>query len=305
MKRSIERFLTTHTGSLPRPDDLIRMMFAQEEGVPVNQAALAARIRSAVTEVVRQQAEAGIDVINDGEVSKPSYATYIKDRLRGFGGTSQSLQYQDLLDFPELAKRVFSDPGRSRRRTPACNGPISVGDTQAVQRDVALLASHRCGINRTTRPDAGCSQTCKGGSYDTVHRSRQIVLDIASNGAFAVVGSLAGGSSGDNDSISLIDLTAKPPRVVDTIGVLGPTAEGLKISPDSSVMPSKGEEIGRGLGGGVAVWGHLLWQSCREIRQQFCRRFGAIEEALDMGLRPLQRFFHENALDRPLTQVKG
>ncbi len=65
---------------------------------------------------------------------------------------------------------------------------------------------------------------------------RPIVLDIASNGAFAVVGSLAGGPTGDNDSISLIDLAAKPPRVVDTIGVLGPTAEGLKIAPDSSVV---------------------------------------------------------------------
>jgi DNA-binding beta-propeller fold protein YncE len=65
---------------------------------------------------------------------------------------------------------------------------------------------------------------------------RPIVLDIASSGAFAVVGSLAGGPSGDSDSVSLIDLTAKPPRVVDTIGVLGPTAEGLKISPDGSVV---------------------------------------------------------------------
>jgi DNA-binding beta-propeller fold protein YncE len=65
---------------------------------------------------------------------------------------------------------------------------------------------------------------------------RPIVLDIASNGAFAVVGSLAGATSGDNDSVSLIDLTAKPPRVVDTVGVLGPTAEGLKIAPDSSVV---------------------------------------------------------------------
>jgi DNA-binding beta-propeller fold protein YncE len=65
---------------------------------------------------------------------------------------------------------------------------------------------------------------------------RPIVLDIAKNGAFAVVGSLAGATSGDNDSISLIDLTAKPPRVVDTVGVLGPTAEGLKVAPDSSVV---------------------------------------------------------------------
>jgi DNA-binding beta-propeller fold protein YncE len=65
---------------------------------------------------------------------------------------------------------------------------------------------------------------------------RPVVLDIAGNGAFAVVGSLAGAASGDSDSISLIDLTAKPPRVVDTIGVLGATAEGLKISPDGSVV---------------------------------------------------------------------
>jgi DNA-binding beta-propeller fold protein YncE len=71
---------------------------------------------------------------------------------------------------------------------------------------------------------------------DMVPGQRPIVLDIASNGAYAVVGSLAGGPTGDHDSISLIDLTAKPPRVVDTIGVLGATAEGLKIAPDSSVV---------------------------------------------------------------------
>jgi DNA-binding beta-propeller fold protein YncE len=71
---------------------------------------------------------------------------------------------------------------------------------------------------------------------DMVPGQRPIVMDIASNGAFAVVGSLAGAGSGDHDSVSLIDLTAKPPRVVDTVGVLGSTAEGLKIAPDSSVV---------------------------------------------------------------------
>jgi 5-methyltetrahydropteroyltriglutamate--homocysteine methyltransferase len=139
MKRSADRFLTTHTGSLPRPDDLIRMMFAREEGVPVERAALGARIRSAVAEVVRKQTDVGIAVVNDGELSKPSYATYIKDRLNGFGGTSQSLQYRDLVDFPEMAKRVFGDPGRSRRKTPACTGPISVRDAAAAQADVDNL----------------------------------------------------------------------------------------------------------------------------------------------------------------------
>src|SRR5690349_22708646 len=81
MKRSTDRFLTTHTGSLPRPDDLIRMMYAKEEGVPVEAEALAARVKAAVAEVVQRQVKAGTDLVNDGEMSKPSYATYVKDRL--------------------------------------------------------------------------------------------------------------------------------------------------------------------------------------------------------------------------------
>jgi 5-methyltetrahydropteroyltriglutamate--homocysteine methyltransferase len=139
MKRSVDRILTTHTGSLPRPADLIRMMFAREEGVPVDGPALAARVRSAVAEVVRKQTDAGVAVVNDGELSKPSYATYIKDRLSGFGGTSQALQYRDLVDFPEMAKRVFGDPGRARRKTPACTGPIGLRDRAAAQADVDNL----------------------------------------------------------------------------------------------------------------------------------------------------------------------
>jgi 5-methyltetrahydropteroyltriglutamate--homocysteine methyltransferase len=139
MKRSEHRFLTTHTGSLPRPEDLIRTMYAKEEGVPVDRAALAARIRSAVEESVRKQSEAGVDVVNDGEMSKPSYATYVKDRLNGFGGTGNTFVYQDLAAFPALEKRVFGDPGRSRRKTPACNAPISVRDPEAAADDARNL----------------------------------------------------------------------------------------------------------------------------------------------------------------------
>jgi 5-methyltetrahydropteroyltriglutamate--homocysteine methyltransferase len=145
VRRSIERFLTTHTGSLPRPEDLIRTMFAKEEGVPVDAAALAARIRSAVAEVVRKQTEAGLDVVDDGEMSKPSYATYPKDRLTGFGGASHPLQYRDLVDFPGMARRVFGDPGRARRKTPACTGPITVGDPAAALADAANLRAALAG----------------------------------------------------------------------------------------------------------------------------------------------------------------
>ena len=139
MRRSTERILTTHTGSLPRPDELIRVMFAKEEGVPVDTAALAARIKAAVADVVGRQVAAGLDVIDDGEYSKPSYATYVKDRLSGFGGESHPLTYRDLVDFPGMARRVFGDPGRARRKTPACTGPIAVRDGAAAATDVANL----------------------------------------------------------------------------------------------------------------------------------------------------------------------
>jgi len=139
MRHSIQRFLTTHTGSLPRPDDLIQIMHAKEGDVPVDRTALAARVRAAVAEVVKKQTEAGIDLVSDGEMSKPSYATYIKDRLAGFGGTGNTFVYQDLAQFPRLEKRVFGDPGRSRRRTPACNGPISVREKDAARIDTDNL----------------------------------------------------------------------------------------------------------------------------------------------------------------------
>ena len=149
MIRSTERFLTTHTGSLPRPDDLIRMMYAKEEGVPVDPAALGVRVRSAVAEIVKQQADAGIDLVNDGELSKPSYATYVKDRLAGFGGTGNTFVYQDLDDFPKLRQKVFGDPGRSRRKTPACNAPISVRDPQAAIADVDNLKTAMGAVRAT------------------------------------------------------------------------------------------------------------------------------------------------------------
>ena len=109
MAYGFDRFLTTHTGSLPRPDDLIRAMFAKEEGVPVDGAALAARISEAVSEVIKKQVASGVDLVNDGEMSKPSYATYVKDRLTGFGGTSNTFVYQDLA--------AIGRPGESEYRS--------------------------------------------------------------------------------------------------------------------------------------------------------------------------------------------
>jgi len=136
---SAGRFLTTHVGSLPRQDDLIALMFAREEGLPLDPAAVTARIEAAVDYVVAKQAEAGIDIINDGEQSKPSYATYIKDRLNGFGGSGNSYVFADVEDYPGVKERILSDAGRKHRKTPACNAPITVKDMTAVEADTRTL----------------------------------------------------------------------------------------------------------------------------------------------------------------------
>jgi len=88
---------------------------------------------------VARQAAAGIDIVNDGEQSKPSYATYIKDRLHGFGGAGNSYVFADVEDFPGVKARILGDAGRRHRKTPACNAPISVKDMSAVERDTATL----------------------------------------------------------------------------------------------------------------------------------------------------------------------
>ena len=88
MKRSTERILTTHTGSLPRPPDLLAMLEAVDAGTGPDPAAFEARVRRAVAEVVRQQVDAGVDIVNDGEQGKVGYSTYVRQRLTGFEGQS-------------------------------------------------------------------------------------------------------------------------------------------------------------------------------------------------------------------------
>ncbi len=134
------RIASTHTGSLPRPDDLIQLMWAVGDGIPVDREALEGRIATSITEIVRRQVDAGVSVVNDGEMSKPSYATYVKDRLSGFGGESvQDYHFQDLVDFPRSAQEVLDNPGRRKRSAPACTGPIEVVDPDAARRDMVEL----------------------------------------------------------------------------------------------------------------------------------------------------------------------
>jgi 5-methyltetrahydropteroyltriglutamate--homocysteine methyltransferase len=136
---SHNRFLTTHVGSLPRQEELMYIMFAREDGIPLDQAALEQKVCEAVEQVVARQIQAGVDIINDGEMPKPSYATYVKDRFNGFGGTGNSFKFQDIEDYPSTKSRVFADPGRKHRKTPACNGPVSIRDVEVPRRDTQRL----------------------------------------------------------------------------------------------------------------------------------------------------------------------
>jgi 5-methyltetrahydropteroyltriglutamate--homocysteine methyltransferase len=137
MKRSTDRILTTHTGSLPRPPELAEMLVALDAGQLTDTAALAARTTAAVKEAVEKQRQAGLDVINDGEMGKVGYSTYVKHRLTGFGGESGQVIRGEAKDFPEWNERGRGTAPAMRR--PACDGPIEWKDFAAVERDIADL----------------------------------------------------------------------------------------------------------------------------------------------------------------------
>ncbi len=143
MKRSTDRILTTHTGSLPRPRDLTTMLEALDAGQLADAAAFEARVRGAVAEVVRRQIDAGVDIVNDGEQGKVGYSTYVRHRLTGFGGQSAAAVRADWADFPEAAAR---GERRSTVARPACNGPIEWKDRTAVARDVQTLRAALDGV---------------------------------------------------------------------------------------------------------------------------------------------------------------
>ena len=115
MQRSTERILTTHAGSLPRPDDLRDLLIAKDDGQPYDQARFATRVRSAVCEVVQQQIAAGLDIINDGELSKRSFSTYARERLSGFEERPLSADERPSMisgrDMPEFSEYFASRGG--------------------------------------------------------------------------------------------------------------------------------------------------------------------------------------------------
>ena len=142
-----DRILTTHVGSLPRSAAVTDLVFAAERGDPIDQAQFDAVIGAAVDEVVARQVAAGIDLVSDGEMSKISYATYIKDRISGFDGDSPRTPPADLEDFPDFLARQSKSGGTPTYRRPKCVGPVSPMTLAPLDADLehltAALAHHR------------------------------------------------------------------------------------------------------------------------------------------------------------------
>jgi 5-methyltetrahydropteroyltriglutamate--homocysteine methyltransferase len=136
MQRSTQRILTTHTGSLPRPAQVVELLLAEQNDPGARAAELAQAVRAAVADVVAKQVACGLDVINDGEQGRTDYTTHVKDRLAGFDGPSAPPLGTGEPDFPELSAMLayFASPFQHR---PACSGEVAWKDFAAVEADIA------------------------------------------------------------------------------------------------------------------------------------------------------------------------
>ncbi len=143
MKRSTDRILTTHTGSLPRPEDLIGLIRGRLAGTESDPAALAARAKSAVADIVRKQVDAGVDVVSDGEQSKPAFNTYVTQRLAGFGGENREPRPRaEAEDFPGWAsQQAQGSTQATMMRRGFCLEPLTYQGEEAVDADIANLKS--------------------------------------------------------------------------------------------------------------------------------------------------------------------
>jgi 5-methyltetrahydropteroyltriglutamate--homocysteine methyltransferase len=137
----MSKILTTHVGSLPRTQEVVDFIFARENEHPYDLAAFDACMTSAVSETVRRQVEAGVDIVSDGETSKISYATYVKDRYTGFGGDSPRNAPADLKQFPTFLQRLADDGGTPTYARPMCVGEVKSKGQGELEKDIANLKS--------------------------------------------------------------------------------------------------------------------------------------------------------------------
>lgn len=140
MKTSVDRILTTHVGSLPRPKEVLALLFAQDKGEAYDAEQFEDTMRRGVGQAVQRQRQAGLDILNDGETAKISYATYIKHRLNGFEiGNAPRATPQDLDDYPEYRDKIAAEGATPKYTRPICRGPGSVRTLEPLHRDIARL----------------------------------------------------------------------------------------------------------------------------------------------------------------------
>ena len=141
------KIMTSHVGSLPRTQDVVDFIFARENGESYDQAAFDNCMSSACKETVRRQVEAGVDIVSDGETSKISYATYVKDRYTGFSGDSPRNAPADLKQFPSFLERLANSGGTPQYARPMCTGEVTSKGQGELQADIdnlkAGMAAHR------------------------------------------------------------------------------------------------------------------------------------------------------------------
>jgi 5-methyltetrahydropteroyltriglutamate--homocysteine methyltransferase len=139
MKTSQDRILTTHVGSLPRPPELKELLVRKDQSQPYDKAALDRLTRQSVFDIVRRQAQTGIDIVNDGEMSKPGYSTYVADRLSGFSGHEPAKPRLDTRDHPNFLNAYERMTGANVARRAVCTGPVAVRDRAPLEHDLANL----------------------------------------------------------------------------------------------------------------------------------------------------------------------
>ena len=139
MKTSTDRILTTHVGSLPRPAALRELLVKKDKGEPYDKAALDSAVTQAVADIVRRQAEAGVDIVDDGEMSKPGYSTYIADRLTGFAGHEPAKPRLDTGPYPNFNAAYARMTGENAARRAVCVAPIAWHDREPLHQDIANL----------------------------------------------------------------------------------------------------------------------------------------------------------------------
>jgi 5-methyltetrahydropteroyltriglutamate--homocysteine methyltransferase len=139
MKTSQDRILTTHVGSLPRPPELKELLVRKDQGQPYDKDALARLTRQAVFDIVRRQVQTGVDIVNDGEMSKPGYSTYVADRLTGFAGHEPAKPRLDTRDHPNFLAAYERMTGANVARRAVCVGPVAWRDREPLAQDLANL----------------------------------------------------------------------------------------------------------------------------------------------------------------------